>query len=113
MEVAEENNTSTSVDKMELCIDRIHMRLLERNAFTKPKLNFPMRISDIPPIIPSRQRKKELNTEMDKKSVYLKDHSTTVEGQLLFHYRKRFQSSNVKIKIVLARRHCKLTIALR
>ncbi len=68
MEVAEENNTSTSVDKMELCIDRIRMCLLERNVFTKPKPNFPMRISDIPPIISSRLRKKELKTKMNKKT---------------------------------------------
>ena len=60
---------STNLEKM---LDRIKLHIVEKSSFAKPLLAFSVDYHDIPPVIPTAQRKYELNTESEKKSIYLK-----------------------------------------
>ena len=59
---------SSHLEKM---LDKIKLRMVEHCCFANSKLAFSIRVNQIPPVIPPVLRKCELNTEMDKKSVYL------------------------------------------
>jgi hypothetical protein len=50
----------------------LKMRLLERTIYTRNVESFSISPNELPPIIPPSLCKQEVNTEMDKKSVYLK-----------------------------------------
>lgn len=62
------------------------MHILERSTFAKPQLKFKIGLQDIPPIIPPKQRKYEINTEKQKNSVYLKRSGSKVEGESSFDW---------------------------
>lgn len=58
-------------------MDRIKLHIVEKSSFAKPLLAFSIDYHDIPPVIPPAQRKYELNTESEKKSIYLKKDAAT------------------------------------
>ena len=85
-----EGGSETPANKdmlLENCLEKVRLFMIEKNTFAKTNLKFSIRMEDIPPILPSKQRQAEINTEKEKRSVYLKSNATKVEGNLCFlHY---------------------------
>lgn len=71
-----------SSSNMEQMMDKIRLHVLEKNTYASPKLKFSINMPDVPPVIPHLQRTKEINTEAQKRSIYLKKDLPGDEGLL-------------------------------
>lgn len=58
-------------------LTRLRRRWIERTVFTRANEKFSISIEEIPPIIAPSLTGSSVNTEMDKKSVYLKSSQPT------------------------------------
>ncbi|XP_066919083.1 HMG domain-containing protein 3-like isoform X1 [Clytia hemisphaerica] len=82
-DIEEDAVSDNDESKLDLCLDRIENQLIERCIYaSKRNETLTMNIEDIPLLIPSLQSKHELNTEMKKKSCYLKD-TDKIEGDAM------------------------------
>ena len=70
-------------NKLEGMLDKIKLHILEKCAYAKASLRFKIDMADIPPVIPPMQRKFEINTENEKRSVYLKDRKDDIKGLVI------------------------------
>jgi len=80
---AAENNDTDGESNLEDCLEDIESYLIERGTFSTSHRKFSISLNNIPPLIPSYQRKMEINSESQKKSIYLKNNDK-LEGMYLF-----------------------------
>ncbi|CAB4034332.1 Hypothetical predicted protein [Paramuricea clavata] len=64
-------------------LSNLRRRWLEKTVFTRTNEKFTVAIEELPPIIAPRLTGTAVNTEMKKKSVYLKPHQPTGDPALL------------------------------
>ena len=65
----------TGYNGLEAMLEKVKLHLIEKNTYAKTKMKFRIPMNQVPPIIPPKLRRAELNTEVYGGSVYLESDS--------------------------------------